>query len=501
MIADESSGRTWDIQSGQTIRGFVEDTQYVLRIPGASEVYVDDTPLTHRSSAGVFEWRPGFFAGRVAAYAYSGASLLASFELAIGPSEQKLGEMEFDGMVEALSSRWPALLLGNNGESGSFGTQGEHESEEVLYLRIRKALPDFLAAMDKVCQDPILRLVQTRHTVLPHRARMVDRTTVRELIKTRYGAQVLAGSRVTASPSPVSVPFTALSPDNPPNRHMAARLDFLQAATDRLIGVWSSRKSGTKDDDQSRKYPRRLEVLKEASARLSTLRKTPPFSTLQAAGISAAGLNAISAHPDYARANTAAWKALRQGILGGSADALPFSPTWQVYERWCFMRIAEELERRFHQAGWAARSPRKYVGKIGSATVILHLQPKFCAWGNGGAHEFRSLSREREPDIVLTVQSPTSSRFLVFDAKYRVTRYNVLDAMSSAHIYNDSLRWQGGRPCGSYLILPRSGQVDWLRDPTFREEHKLGTFALSPTCTDLDLWELISTFVSLAVEQ
>ncbi len=495
-VLDERAGLKHEIQAGQLTSGFVEATSYLLEARGATDVYVDDIPLARRAP-GVFEWCPGFFAGRVTAHAYADAALILSFELGVGPSDQKLGEVEFDGMVDALASKWPSLLLGTQGEAGSFGALGQDGSPEVMYLRLRNALPDFFSAMRKVCRNPIVRLKQERHSVLPHRARRMDLATARELTKTRYGAQLLAvGSDITAAPSLVSVPFTGLTTDNPPNRHIASRIDALQAAADRLIRKWSIHNAGGHDPDLQRKLPRRLQVLRAASAELSRIRRAEPFCSVRAAEVSAAGLNAIAAHPDYARASLASWKALRRGTAGTESEALPFSPTWQVYERWCFMRISEELMKQFPAAGWTIRSPLKCVGSIHNATVTLHLQPTFHAWGNRGGHEFRSLSRQREPDIVLTVESGSAAQFLVLDAKYRVSRDNVLDAMSSAHIYNDSLRWRGHTPSGSYLLLPRAGQVDWLREPSFRDEHQVGVFALSPTCTDIDLWNTISSFIT-----
>jgi len=68
---------------------------------------------------------------------------------------------------------------------------------------------------------------------------------------------------------------------------------------------------------------------------------------------------------------------------------------------------------------------------------------------------FWSVSRQREPDIVLRVEGGGSeARFVVFDAKYRTSRSAVLDAMASAHIYRDSLRFGGRAP---------TEKVTWVR--------------------------------------
>jgi hypothetical protein len=68
----------------------------------------------------------------------------------------------------------------------------------------------------------------------------------------------------------------------------------------------------------------------------------------------------------------------------------------------------------------------------------------------------------------------------VLDAKYRTSRVNVLDAMESAHIYQDALRMSDRRPAGSLLLVPRGGGAPWLEDVAFQAEHRVGVHALSP---------------------
>ena len=91
-----------------------------------------------------------------------------------------------------------------------------------------------------------------------------------------------------------------------------------------------------------------------------------------------------------------------------------------------------------------------------------------------------SISRERIPDMVLTVTADFGTRFVVLDAKYRASRPNVLDAMESAHIYQDSLRIGARRPDASLLIIPANGGAEWLEDPAFHDVHRVGVHVLSP---------------------
>jgi len=70
-------------------------------------------------------------------------------------------------------------------------------------------------------------------------------------------------------------------------------------------------------------------------------------------------------------------------------------------------------------------------------------------------------------------------RFVVFDAKYRASRANVLDAMASAHIYHDSLRIGLRRPEAAFLLVPSGGGTPWLEDAIFQAEHGVGVLPLS----------------------
>jgi hypothetical protein len=88
-----------------------------------------------------------------------------------------------------------------------------------------------------------------------------------------------------------------------------------------------------------------------------------------------------------------------------------------------------------------------------------------------------SLSRERRPDIVLVVSEGVDSRFLILDAKYRSGRGNILDAMSSAHIYHDSLRLGRRRPDLCLLILPGEQEVPSLEQNLFWRDNRVGALS------------------------
>jgi hypothetical protein len=228
---------------------------------------------------------------------------------------------------------------------------------------------------------------------------------------------------------------------------------------------------------------------------LATVLRQFPFPQVRRPEITAAGLTAIAADPIYSRAWGRGWRALRDGVESEmSTERLWVSPSWEIYERWCFLRLGKLLALSTPSWQWSLRrNPRQWVGVGPEAQAELQLQPTF------GAHSSRkegmwSISRERVPDFVLMVRRPSAIRFLVLDAKYRTSRSAVLDAMESAHIYQDSLRIGGRRPDTTLLIVPSIKHTAWLAAPEFHAEHRVGAFSLSPGTTAFLPQVIMGTF-------
>lgn len=501
----EPEGRHWDVQASTTASGFVEAGTYVVQIDGPGvNVLVDDVPLERQPGHNAYLWRPGFYAGRVRAEILDDRGrALAECSLDVGPSPDKLGQGQFLHMVDEIMASRPYLLVGDGAAGPEFGSDGEPHLPEVAYARLRRYGPACLEALRDLCSSPLMRLHQHRRTVEPHQARRLDVLTVKELARSRLAGHVLGLEGGSSDyPTRISVPYVERTFDHAANRAIAVMVDRLISKTAGLVRHFSF-PIGDTDDSLARKIPRRLHILGELHEALLRIRGSPALSAVTRPEISAAGLNAISAQPNYARAYQFAWKALKTGILGSNrSDPLPISPTWEVFERWCFLRIWQLLESIAPAGGWKAHvedanpGRLRVFGQVGGTAFTLHLQPIFPAWDQPSKWGFKSLSRLREPDLVLTAESPRRRSFLVLDAKYRASRPNVLDAMQSAHIYSDSLMWEGVRPLGSYLLLPRHGAVNWLGVPQFRAEYGVGTFEVAPGSDASSLVELLSAFLA-----
>ena len=86
---------------------------------------------------------------------------------------------------------------------------------------------------------------------------------------------------------------------------------------------------------------------------------------------------------------------------------------------------------------------------------------------------------------------------MVFDAKWRSGKSNVLQAMESAHIYHDALRIDKKKPASCVLLLPGLPCVAELEKDEFIKMHGVGAVsAVLPAAAGLSqLRELIRTWL------
>ena len=177
---------------------------------------------------------------------------------------------------------------------------------------------------------------------------------------------------------------------------------------------------------------------------------------------------------------------MRTGIDGDrAADSLPIPPSWGVYETWCFVAVARLL------GSITGRALLSCGSRIAGADLALQaslsggtrIEVLFQAtFPSGGAYPHQrawSLSRERRPDIVLVAERNGHRRLMVLDAKWRSGRENLLDAMTSAHVYHDSLRIDSSRPDMSLLLVPGADEpsLGYLGESAFRATHGVGALS------------------------
>ena len=247
----------------------------------------------------------------------------------------------------------------------------------------------------------------------------------------------------------------------------------------------SERTSETRTPLRSR-LERRRRILARIERKMRFAERRSPFRDARRPELTGAGLTAVAAHPLYSRLWRVGWEALRRGAsLLDPQDPLPLSPTWEVYERWCFVEIARLLGCWLPELTWTRHATGRSWSWRGRGedglTVALHHQKTAPSTNGSDRRGLWSVSRECRPDLALVWTRGNSTGLVVLDAKYRIARDAILSGMAeSSHLYHDALRWGSVRPEASLLLVPDAGAVPWLGDETYVRKHGVGALALRP---------------------
>lgn len=489
-VIDEA-GHASEVTPDALSIGFRERGRYDFYGPDEGAFYVDDAPVAVaiRDGRPVWRWEPGFYAGEVLAELLDRSGRrVAQYRLDVAPDDGKLGREVFVGMLNQLQSFDARLLFGGEEAQTEVGARGDVASPLLAYARLRHYAERLTTAFQAVAATPLTRLARERNLVPHNRVRRLDVASVRTMLRRPDTAKLLLDADISAD-ALFDVVRLQHQLDHPANRTLLAMLRAVRRRCEQTA-TGLRRISERETDSATRtllrpRLDRRVSFLEALAGSVSRIARTKVYAAAGRAEVTAAGLNAVAAHPIYAHAYRQAWRALRPGVAGESeSERLWISPTWEIYERWCYTRILVVLAGLLPRAEWERRYQGTHcdrictTGRDGDLTVRVWLQPRFPAADAAGG-EFCSISGELRPDIVIVLSSGGKRHFIVLDAKYRTHRSSVLDAMRSAHIYRDALRWEGMRPKCSLLLVPRGGGAVWLEDPAHQRAHGVGVLPLS----------------------
>lgn len=464
------------------ISGLLEDTTYVLRPShaGLCKLFVDDVAVPWLEHG--FVWQAGFFAGQVSAVFVEPDGKERTVWLDVGPAPGKLSGEDFAEMVEAIRRFDSKLLLGTSAATATFGRTGL-DGRLTEYVRLSRLLQygqRFLDAIRKVVESPHEALASKLDELPLSRVRRLSASALRDrhLVALALG---YAPPDVDVNALRIRAYAPVISVDTPANRALLALLKRFAATVRQMALAVETMKLGSDAAEEEPRQARRLEVLRSLQHGANTLLRRAPFSTVTRAETSSAGLTQVSALPVYAAAYR--WGAASMSAEIGDkarADALHISPSWGVYETWCYVKVVELVGQFVPSlrpaSSVVATADLTLAGKLRDDTLVeVLLQPTFPAVDVANSRLASSLSRERRPDIAIACCRADTWHYLLLDAKYRGGRSNVLEAMASAHIYHDSLRVDNVRPELALLLLPGSAAVPHLDEPAFWREHHIGT--------------------------
>ena len=463
-----------------------EDQKYCIDIinSGSCRLFLDDVEV-HKTASGSYVWAPNFFAGRVTAVVAESSGREYIFHLDVSPMPKKLGIEQFQAMLDDIRSFDATLLVGTSSATMGFGREGQSGGFESLVqlARLRQHGPAFLAAIREISRVP-QRFLRPASQALPlARIRRLHPSSLRD-----RRLVALAVGQLGEGDSLESVQLLSQSPiltvDTPANRTLMALLRRFRAVVGTLKNKTAALALGGSPDDQILRQGRRAELLELMEGAANDLLDAHPFKEVTNAETTAAGLTQIAAHPSYSRAYRKGTEALRLAVEGTQLEAmLQVSPSWGIYETWCFIRVLSILEFLTGQKFQPCRSSvvtadlTVAVQLPAGCQLEVMFQATFPSEAPNTGRSGWSLSRERRPDIVLLITRGTDRRFLVLDAKYRSGRDNILDAMASAHIYHDALRVGEKAPDLCLLLLPGQPVVPSLEDAAFWEKHQVGALS------------------------
>jgi hypothetical protein len=226
------------------------------------------------------------------------------------------------------------------------------------------------------------------------------------------------------------------------------------------------------------------------------------------------------------------WQDMNLGLAAVFGDFLqmPLARTWELYERWCFLRLLRAAVKEYGASDVDLRSlflnetghgltiaAGAITVPIGEGRILCFQRTYREYWleerGEG------SFSRTMIPDVILagTNFGGPERRMIVLDAKYRIDA-GLNDALSSIHTYRDALvqEIEGGQAVGvvtaAYLLTPHAPVLkgdDFKESPVpgrffhpqYREKFRFGAVTLRPGMNDEDLRQCLRTIVADASQE
>lgn len=480
----EASGDWISVAAGDVAIGFSEDTDYEISLEQtAQQVFVDDVELL--ASSGWFQWRPCFYAGQVRVEVLHASGSQATYRLTISPTARKAGDVDFVEMVDSIRAFDQTLLCGTSAATMAFGNEGRTgvNADLVLLARLRLYGHEFLDAVVALARSPHQKLSADRQMLPLARARRLHPTALRER---KLSALINGTSLAVEQYDTIQVHAWTSAPtvDTPANRVLLGLLKRFRATLVALREkVISLRLRDDKDEQRNRMY-RRIALLNQLETKATKLIQQHPFTAVKTGAAGSSGLTQIAAHPSYNRAYRLGCAAMASRVEGEqSLEQLHVSPSWGIYETWCFLQVLSCLEqvldvRLTPAKPKAVQAQLAFHAQLSSTHIIEVLfQANFPASKPYSGRVGWSISRARVPDILIVERKVDTYRSLILDAKWRSGKANVLEAMESAHIYHDSLRLSDAAPSCCILLLPGVSEVTGLGEPEFIHTHGVGAIS------------------------
>lgn len=484
-----------------------------------------------------WKWEVGFHAGIIELEITGLTSRKHSLELITDPHRAKLTRHEYGVMISDILTDSFALA----GIAGShFGiASGAAQGPDIARFEfLRQCLDRVESALTALARNPSLLLEST--AVLVRTAHCHSATPIELAKSTRYARKLTAeqlsqlspaGSRLAKSMRgslPTSIQVSRRQTTHVRREHadILAILNFWYLFLTRV----SEKLLRAQDEDAPSAVvavQRRCDAMLR---RVSNLQKLPIFEEVSPTKGPIGSSQLFRRSPNY-RIFFQAYRDFLKGLANVEADFLkiPLRRTFELYELWCFLRIAHAATREAGSAAVFRDAFKEKVDRTGLRLSIegkpiqvgkfrLLFKPRYNEIWRSTAPQIGSFSRPMEPDMAIETllqDIDAHAPVIVLDAKYRAeTQIN--DAIVSIHTYRDALVRRVGEDASERTVraafvlspaLPRewSDSESWqdvaVPQVFFRREYRnrfrFGAIVIKPGMDICDCQQILKLMLQL----
>lgn len=486
--------------------GCHENQTYMFKVTSPSaNLYVDDAPLVMDAKRAHWLWTPGFYAGQVQLeLTHPERRSVARYLIDVAPALHKTGREQFLEYLNEIVSFAPQLLAGT--EPARHGLGGRSASKFDLwirYARLRSFIDRYIVGLNAILDRPISRIRHYRNQVPVRSAQRLDSTSLLRLINNP--TLLVALSHINTgqadfapNSTDLDVPFNEHTLDNPANRLIVRQLESVRRHVDELISGFSElslkNTSPTETEtDIALRLPRRLDYLAEIRSKLLKTSRSSVFMNVDTSRHGVTEFNSVTGIPHYNMTHQIGVRLLRRGFSTLKDDELLYlAPTWGIYEAWCFVAIAQGLQKDLPQFYWHLNDSPRHAdlllsGKNGDQTISLYFQMVCKSQEDKNCYGYYSISRERRPDLILEHRIKDNVDYVCLDSKYTSSSQRILESMASAHIYRDSIKLSSAPPKLSALLVPANLGAQRLESQDYLDTYGTGCISAGNTAQVMEL--------------
>lgn len=449
-----------------------------------------------------WEWEVSFYAGEVVLELMHDEHSLLEVVLDVAPHPGKLGSEAYEELLRELQELAEGVLFGGTPARARL----EHARAKTPPMARFSLLIAYMAKLERafaaIESSPHRSLQALREERSLVNVRRVDSQTLKTALRRMPVLTALTNSTshgAGASPR-VNVPIREHTFDTSPNRYVLSLLLRLKKACELLAETFEQLAGGPDTVGPT------VQRLKRWSARVTgfrnrferLIRNSSVLDGLSPQAPDTAALMAISRHPAYARFDQLARRVLEPAVsIGDEADkVLSLRSTYTLYEYWCFFTVATALRQALPGVEWKqtdgvtrsdlflnlSRGLTLQAASGPGRRIILSFQECYSPGVRAGGRP-GSISRECNPDVVLTIEGEQETQILIFDAKYRSAVDSIQAGLDDMHVYRDAIRTPDGDAAidVAFILTPtHDSAASQFYTPEYRQRHRFGAFDLAP---------------------